>query len=97
MKIIQIRYALDNFSYLLHGEHFAGVIDGGAVEEILGILESEKLELQFVVRSTLQDEYKVNRFLRFNHRKIISILEGRGLPVGTEYQRWESLWKTKEA
>lgn len=47
------------------------------------------------VRSTLREEYPVNRFLRFNHPKIISLLEARGLPVDTELRRWESLWKTK--
>lgn len=47
------------------------------------------------VRSVLREEYKVNRFLRFNDKKIISLLEARGLPVGTELERWESLWKTK--
>ena len=47
------------------------------------------------IRSTLKEEYQVNRFLRFNDLKIISLLETRGLPVGTELERWESLWKTK--
>ena len=48
-----------------------------------------------LVCSHLRDEYRVNRFLRFNDEKIISLLEARGLPVGTELERWESLWKTK--
>jgi len=43
------------------------------------------------VWSTLDEEFKINPFLRFNDRKIISILEKRGLPVETEYERWESL------
>lgn len=47
------------------------------------------------VRSTLREEYPVNRFLRFNHPKIISLLEARGLPVDSELDRWKSLWKTK--
>jgi hydroxyacylglutathione hydrolase len=47
------------------------------------------------VRSTLREEYPVNRFLRFNHPKIVSLLQARGLPVDTELRRWESLWKTK--
>jgi hydroxyacylglutathione hydrolase len=47
------------------------------------------------VRSTLREEYPVNRFLRFNDPKIISLLEARGLPVDTELRRWQSLWKTK--
>ena len=43
------------------------------------------------VYATLEEEFKINPFLRFNDRKIISILEKKGLPVGTEYERWESL------
>jgi hydroxyacylglutathione hydrolase len=43
------------------------------------------------VRSTLADEYQVNPFLRFNQEKIISILREKGLPVETEYDRWESM------
>lgn len=41
--------------------------------------------------STLADEYKINPFLRFNQEKIISILSKKGLPVKTEYDRWESI------
>ena len=43
------------------------------------------------VRSTLDEELKVDPFLRFNDKKIISILEKKGLPVETEYERWESI------
>ena len=43
------------------------------------------------VHSTLEEESRVNPFLRFNDKKIISVLEKRGLPTGTEYERWESL------
>ncbi len=43
------------------------------------------------VYSTLAEERKVNPYLRFNDRRIIAILEKRGLPAGTEYERWESL------
>jgi hydroxyacylglutathione hydrolase len=43
------------------------------------------------VYSTLDEEFKINPFLRFNDKKIISILQKRDLPVGTEYERWESL------
>ncbi|MFC1885918.1 MBL fold metallo-hydrolase [Thermodesulfobacteriota bacterium] len=41
--------------------------------------------------STLDEELKINPYLRFNQQPIISFLEKRGLPVETEYQRWESL------
>ncbi len=43
------------------------------------------------VHSTLDEESRINPFLRFNDKKIISVLEKRGLPVGTEFERWESL------
>ena len=43
------------------------------------------------VYSMLSDEFKINPFLRFNDRKVISLLEKRGLPIETEYDRWESI------
>lgn len=43
------------------------------------------------VVSTLGDELKVNPFLRFNDPALIRILEARGLPVKTEYDRWRSM------
>ncbi len=43
------------------------------------------------VRSTLADEYQINPFLRFNQEPIITILKEKGLPIETEYDRWESL------
>ena len=43
------------------------------------------------VRSTLEEEFLVNPFLRFNDEKMIAILNKRGLPVETEYERWQSL------
>ncbi len=43
------------------------------------------------VFSTLDEELKINPYLRFNEPSIISFLEKKGLPVETEYQRWESL------
>jgi len=44
-----------------------------------------------LVRSTLVLEKKLNPFLRINDNKIASLLEIRGLPVKTEYDRWESM------
>jgi hydroxyacylglutathione hydrolase len=44
-----------------------------------------------LVRSTLEDELKVNPYLRFNDPEIISVLKQKGLPVTTEWERWESL------
>ena len=43
------------------------------------------------VYSTLAEERKINPYLRFNDERIIAILRKRGLPTGTEYERWESL------
>jgi len=228
LKIQQFRYAADNFAYVIYGETSAGVVDGGAVEEILAFLADTRLTLQFIanthqhadhtigtgrlrdrteapvfdnqtlrarkeidlegqkivvletpghtadsicfyfgnilisgdtlfngtigncfsgdlkgffntinglmalpaetviyaghdyvrdamafarslepenrsidqfikkysparVFSTLQEELQVNPYLKFNDRRIIAVLEKRGLPVDTEYRRWESL------
>ncbi len=43
------------------------------------------------VWSTIGEERKINPFLRFNEPTVISYLEKLGLPVGTEYERWESV------
>jgi len=43
------------------------------------------------VVSTLDDERAVNPYLRFNDPEIIRLLESKGLPTGTEYQRWEGV------
>jgi hydroxyacylglutathione hydrolase len=43
------------------------------------------------VFSTLGDELRVNPYVRFNDPTMISILKEKGLPVSTEYERWESL------
>jgi len=43
------------------------------------------------VSSTLEDERAVNPYLRFNDPEIIRLLESKGLPTGTEYQRWEGI------
>ena len=43
------------------------------------------------VFSMLEDELKVNPYLRFNDSKMISVLKEKGLPVSTEFERWESL------
>ena len=43
------------------------------------------------VCSSLEEERKINPFLRFNHRAIISILKAKALPHATEYERWVSV------
>jgi hydroxyacylglutathione hydrolase len=48
------------------------------------------------VRSLLRDELRVNPFTRFNDPKIIEILKKRGLPVDTEWERWQSLMAIEE-
>jgi hydroxyacylglutathione hydrolase len=48
------------------------------------------------VRSLLRDEMKVNPYMRFNDPKIIAILEKRGLPVESEWERWQSLMAIEE-
>ncbi|GAB6904838.1 GloB [Desulfosarcina cetonica] len=43
------------------------------------------------VVSTLADELAVNPYLRFNQPDIIALLQSRGRPTETEYQRWEGV------
>lgn len=43
------------------------------------------------VFSTLGEELAVNPFLRFNSPEMISLLQSKGLPTETGYQRWKSL------
>jgi hydroxyacylglutathione hydrolase len=43
------------------------------------------------VLSTLAEERKINPYLRFNEPEIIAFLKQQGLPVGTEFERWESI------
>ena len=55
----------------------------------------EKVEANYnpvCIQSVLGVEKKINPFLRINDRRIISILEKRGLPVKTEYDRWKSMF-----
>ena len=44
-----------------------------------------------LIYSTLEDEWIVNPYLRFNDPQIISVLNEKGLPIFTEWERWESL------
>ena len=43
------------------------------------------------VTSTLDAERTVNPYLRFNDPEIVRLLESRGLPTGSAYQRWEGI------
>jgi hydroxyacylglutathione hydrolase len=44
-----------------------------------------------LVRSTIGDERAINPYFRFNQPALIRVLERRGLPVASEWQRWRSL------
>jgi len=59
--------------------------DNQYVEEVIAGYDPE------LVRSTLGFEKKLNPFLRINEKKIISLLDKMGLPVKTEYDRWQSM------
>jgi len=48
------------------------------------------------VRSLLREELKVNPYLRFNDPGIVGILKKRGLPVDTEWERWQSIMAIEE-
>jgi hydroxyacylglutathione hydrolase len=48
------------------------------------------------VRSLLRDELKVNPYMRFNDPGIIGLLKKRGLPVDSEWERWQSLMAIEE-
>jgi len=43
------------------------------------------------VCSTLTDELRANPYLRFNDPAMVEVLRQKGLPVDTEFRRWESL------
>ena len=43
------------------------------------------------VHSTLGDEMRVNPYLRFNDPAVIDRLSEKGLPVATEFERWQSI------
>ena len=48
------------------------------------------------VRSLLRDELNVNPYMRFNDPNIVAILKERGLPVDSEWERWQSLMAIEE-
>ena len=48
------------------------------------------------VRSLLRDELKVNPYMRFNDPGIIELLKKRGLPVDSEWERWQSIMAIEE-
>lgn len=48
---------------------------------------------RFFVHSTIEGELAVNPYFRFNQPAIVALLKKRGMPVGTEYERFSSLMK----
>ena len=50
-NIEQFRYGSDNFAYIIYGKTQAMAIDGGAWQEILAFLETNKLILKFVTNT----------------------------------------------
>ena len=59
--------------------------DNRAIDDFLGRYNPDH------VFSTLAEERKINPYLRFNEPGIIALLERRGLPRATEWERWRSL------
>ncbi len=51
LQVRQFRYSTDNLGYVIYGDSTAGVVDGGAVEEILGFLAESHLTLQFIANT----------------------------------------------
>jgi hydroxyacylglutathione hydrolase len=43
------------------------------------------------VCSSLAEELKINPYLRFNEEPIVDLLKRKGLPLATEWERWQSL------
>ncbi len=57
MNLQQFPYSSDNLSYVIHGEHSALAIDGGAVESILDFVEKNKLRLTHVTHTHLHPDH----------------------------------------
>ena len=51
MKVKQFRYSSDNLAYVIYGEHTAAAVDGGAVDDIIGFIEKENLNLAYVLNT----------------------------------------------
>ena len=73
--------------YVEYSMAFAGLVepDNGDINFFLKKYNQEH------VSSTLEDELKVNPYLRFNAPEMISVLKAKGLPVSTEFERSEIL------
>ena len=51
LRIKQFRYGTDNFAYLIYGERSALAVDGGAVDDILAFIATNKLDLIHVAHT----------------------------------------------
>lgn len=73
--------------YVKESLHFAKMIEpqNQAIDRFLACYDPKH------VFSTLGDEHRINPYLRFNHPDIISFLRKRGLPVASEYERWQAI------
>lgn len=57
MNLQQFPYSSDNFSYVIHGQHTALAIDGGAVEPILDYVQKNRLQLTHVTHTHLHPDH----------------------------------------
>ncbi|MFA4916956.1 MAG: MBL fold metallo-hydrolase [Syntrophales bacterium] len=75
--------------YLKDAMSFAGHLepDNGDIDLFLRKYNPEH------VFSILEEERKVNPYVRFNDEKIITLLRKMGLPGETEWERWQSLMR----
>lgn len=73
--------------YVEYSMAFAGIVEPGNGDISFFLKKYNPAH----VSSTLEDELKVNPYLKFNDSKMISVLKAKGLPVSTEFERWESL------
>ncbi len=51
LAVAQFRYSADNLAYLVYGPQSAMAVDGGAVEDIVSFLETNRLNLCYVVNT----------------------------------------------
>jgi len=73
--------------YVEYAMAFARIIEP-ANPEIDRFLEARDPDHVF---SSLADESRVNPYLRFNDPGMIKVLEKKGLPTASEFQRWKSV------
>ncbi len=75
MKVKQFRYSADNLGYLVYGDKKAMAVDGGAVDEMLSFISSNKLELIFVTNTHLHPDHTTG------NRKLVSKTDASYLEI----------------